>query len=155
MAVKGEILFKTSKGGELAGPRENKSSLIYEFSHEVYLPYEKEENKVQGSRRLRAFEVVKAIDPLTPQLYQVACTGELCPEVKVTLYRINNDNGEEEPYFNYTLADAKIVSIMNWMPPTYIPENEGIGHLEKISILAREFTWEYIEGGVTYTEQSF
>lgn len=154
MAVKGEILFKTAKGGDLAGPRENKSSLIYEFSHEVYLPYEKEENRIQGSRRIRAFEIVKAIDPLTPQLYQVVCTGELCTEIKITLYRIGVE-GEEEAYFNYTLKDGKIVSVTNWMPPTYDPENEGVGHLEKVSMLAREFTWEYVEGGITYTETSF
>ena len=50
MAVKGEVLFK-SQGATLEGPRENSTSLVYEFNHEVYLPFESEENKIQGSRR--------------------------------------------------------------------------------------------------------
>jgi type VI protein secretion system component Hcp len=71
MAVKGEILFKSSEFGDLKGPRENKSSLIYEFSHEVYLPHESAENRIQGMRRIGPFEIVKSIDRLTPQLYNI------------------------------------------------------------------------------------
>ncbi len=152
MAVKGEVLFKDASGTELTGPRENKTSLVYEFSHEVYLPFETEENRIQGSRRITAFELVKNIDSLTPQLYQISCNGTTCEEIKVTLYRIAEQSGEEEPYFNYLLTKARIVSVLNWMPPTYIPENESIGHLEKLKIIAQQITWEYLEGGVTYTE---
>ncbi len=155
MAVKGEIIFKNHEGNELKGPRDNGSSLVYEFSNEVYLPYEKEENKIQGSRKITAFNIVKAIDPLTPQLYQIVCTGQLCKEIKITLYRIGMQTGEEEPYFYYTLKDAKIVSVKNWMPPTYDPKNEGVGHLEEVSMIARNYTWEYIEGGIIFTEDTF
>ncbi len=155
MAVKGEVFFKNHEGTELEGPRENKSSLVYNFKHSVYLPYEKEENKIQGSRKITAFELIKGIDQLTPQLYQMVCLGEMCKEVKITLYRIAMDKGDEEPYFHYTLEDAKVVSVENWMPPTYIPENEGVGHLEKVMILARKLTWEYLDGGIMYTEEAF
>lgn len=155
MAVKGEIVFKNHEGNELKGPRDNGSSLVYEFAHEVYLPYEKEENKIQGSRKITAFTIVKAIDPLTPQLYQICSNGQMCKEIKITLYRIGMQTGEEEPYFHYTLKDAKIVSVQNWMPPTYDPKNEGVGHLEKVSILARTFVWEYIEGGIICEEHAF
>jgi type VI secretion system secreted protein Hcp len=155
MAVKGEILIKNHEGNELKGPRENGTSLVFEFNHEVYLPYEKEQNKIQGSRKITAFEVVKEIDQLTPQLYQIVCTGQLCKEIKIVLYRIGMESGEEEPYFNYILKDAKIVSVINWMPPTYDAANEGIGHLEKVKMLAKEFNWEFIEGGITYVEQAF
>jgi len=155
MAVKGEILIKNHEGNELKGPRENGTSLVFEFNHEVYLPYEKEQNKIQGSRKITAFEIVKEIDQLTPQLYQIVCQGQMCKEIKIVLYRIGMESGEEEPYFNYTLKNAKIVSVLNWMPPTYDPANEGVGHLEKVKMLAREFNWEFIEGGITYTEQAF
>ena len=113
MAVKGEIIIKNHEGNELKGPRDNGSSLVYEFNHEVYLPYEKEENKIQGSRKITAFNIVKAIDPLTPQLYQIVCNGQMCKEIKITLYRIGMQTGEEEAYFHYTLKDAKIVSVQN------------------------------------------
>lgn len=152
MAVKGEVLFKDASGTELEGPRENKTSLVYEFNHEVYLPFETEENRIQGSRRMTAFELVKNIDSLTPQLYQISCNGATCKEITITLYRIAEETGTEQPYFTYTLKMARIVSVLNWMPPTYIPENEAIGHLEKIKIIAQQITWEYIEGGIIYSE---
>jgi type VI secretion system Hcp family effector len=152
MAVKGEVLVKNNSGTVLKGPRENESSLVYEFSHEIYLPFEKEENRIQGSRRITAFELVKNIDALTPQLAQICSNGSTCEEITVTLYRIAEGSGEEEPYFIYHLDKARIVGVMNWMPPTYIPENESIGHLERVKIIAQEFTWEYLEGGIAYTE---
>ena len=152
MAVKGEVLFQDSGGTVLAGPRENETCLVYEFNHEVYLPYETEENKIQGSRRVTAYELVKNIDRVTPQLYQICCNGATCKEIKVTLYRIAEGSGEEEPYFYYTLKNARVVSVLNWMPPTYIIENESIGHLEKVKMIAQEIEWEYIEGGITYVE---
>lgn len=155
MAVKGEILFKNHEGNELKGPRENGTSLIYEFKHEVYLPYEKEENKIQGSRKITAFKIVKAIDELTPQLYQIVSTGQLCKEIKITLYRIGMETGNEVPYFYYTLKNAKVVSVLNWMNPTFDPDNEGVGHLEQVEMLAKEITWEFIEGGIMFTEIAF
>ena len=155
MAVKGEISIKTADMGELEGPRENKTSLIYEFKHEVYLPSESEENRLQGTRRITPFEIVKSIDRITPLLYNIVCSGVLCTDVMITLYRIAEQSGEEEQYFQYKLNDAKIVSVLNWMPPTYLPENETIGHLEKVKILARKFTWTYLDGGITHEEEAF
>lgn len=155
MAFKGEISFKTDDMGELEGPRENKTSLIYEFKHEVYLPFESEENMLQGMRKITPFEIVKSIDRITPILYNIVCNGVKCTEVLITLYRIAEQSGEEEPYFKYQLNDAKIVSVQNWMPPTYVPETESIGHLEKVKILARKFTWTYIDGGITHIEEAF
>jgi len=120
-----------------------------------YLPYEREENKIQGSRRITAFTIVKAIDQLTPQLYNIAAWGRECKEIKVTLYRIGIHTGEEEPYFYFTLKNAKVVSVKNWMPPTYDPKNENVGHLEQVSMLAQTFQWEYIEGGIVFEDKAF
>ncbi|MGE5679639.1 MAG: type VI secretion system tube protein TssD [Bacillota bacterium] len=155
MAVKGEILFKNNEGTELKGPRENKTSLVYEFNHEVYLPYEKEENKIQGSRKITVFEIVKGIDELTPQLYQIVSKGQLCTEIVVTLYKIGAETGDEVPYFNYTLKQAKIVSVKDWMPPTYDSNYEDVGHLERVKMLAREFNWKFLDGGIEYSETAF
>jgi len=154
MAVKGEITIKNHEGNQLEGPRENSSSLVFEFDHKVYLPFDSEENKIQGSRRISAFSIVKDIDKLTPQLYDIVCNGRLCKEVKIVLYRIAAETGEEEEYFNYILEDAKIVSVENWMPSTKIEANENIGHLEKVTLLAKKFTWNYLDGGIEYQEES-
>jgi type VI secretion system secreted protein Hcp len=155
MAVKGEIIIKNHEGSELEGPRENNSCLVFEFEHQVYLPYDKEENKIQGSRRISAFSIVKDIDKLTPQLYDIVCNGRKCTEIKIILYRIAAETGEEEEYFNYTLEDAKIVSVENWMPSTKIEANENIGHLEKVTMLAKKFTWSFLDGGIEYQEEAF
>ena len=155
MAVKGEIQVWNHEGTQLEGPRENKSSLVFEFDHEVYLPYDKEENKIQGSRRIGAFTIVKDIDRLTPQLYEMVCLGRTCQKLVITLYRIAQQSGDEEPYFTYTLENAKIVSVENYMPSTKLEENENVGHLEKVLFLAKTFVWEFLEGGIIYSEQAF
>ena len=154
MAVKGEIIIKNHEGNELEGPRENHSSLVFDFNHTVYLPFDKEQNKIQGSRRISEFSIIKDIDQLTPQLYDIVCNGRKCTEVKIVLYRIAAETGEEEEYFNYLLEDAKIVSVVNWMPSTKIPENENQGHMEQVKFLAKKFTWKYLEGGIEYSEIS-
>ncbi len=155
MAMKGTLLVKNHEGTELEGPRADKTSLIFEFDHEVYMPYDKEENRIQGSRRITAFTLTKDIDKLTPQLYQMTCLGQECQEVKVELYRISPEGGDEEVYFTYILENAKIVSVQNLMPSTKYEENENVGHLEKVKFLAKKFTWQAKDGGIEYTEESF
>lgn len=154
MAMKGEIIIKNHEGTALEGPRENGSSLVFAFDHAVYLPYDKEENKIQGSRRIGAFTVTKDIDQLTPQLYEMVCLGRTCAEVEITLYKINEE-GDEKPYFKYTLSEAKIANVENFMPSTKDEKNENVGHLEKVKFLAKTFNWEFLEGGIIYTEQAF
>jgi len=155
MAVKGEIMIWNHEDTQLEGNRENKSSLVFEFEHEVYLPFDKEENKIQGSRRIGAFRIVKDIDKLTPQLYDIVCNGRKCTKIQISLYRIASETGEEEEYFQYLLEEAKIVSVENQMPTTKKEENENIGHLEEVRFLAKKFTWKYLEGGIEYSEQAF
>lgn len=156
MAVKGEIQIWNHEGTQLEGPREeNGSSLVFEFDHQVYLPFDQEENKIQGSRRLSPFTIVKDIDKLSPQLYEMVCMGRTCEKVVITLYRINQEGGDEEAYFLYTLESAKITSVEDYMPSTKVAENENVGHLEKVMFLAKKFTWEFLEGGIIYSEESF
>jgi type VI secretion system Hcp family effector len=152
MAVKGEIIITNHEGNELEGPRPNNSSLVFDFNHNVRLPYDEEENKIQGSRRISQFSIIKDIDKLTPQLYDIVCNGRLCQSVKIILYRIAAETGEEEEYFHYILENCKIVEVKNWMPSTKIPENENLGHMEEVKFLAKKFTWKYLDGGIEYQE---
>jgi type VI secretion system secreted protein Hcp len=154
MAMKGEMIIKNHEGTELQGPRENGSSLVFEFDHRVYLPYDQEENRIQGSRRIDAFTITKDIDQLTPQLYEMVCLGRTCQDVVITLYKIGEE-GDEKPYFKYTLEEAKIIKVENFMPSTKLVETENMGHMEKVQFLAKIFNWEYLEGGIIYTEQAF
>ena len=87
MAFKGEVYIE-GPDGPLEGPRENGTSLVYEFVHEVYLPYETETNRVQGSRRITAFSLTKDIDKITPVLFQYCCEGTKLKKVTIVLYKI-------------------------------------------------------------------
>ena len=79
MPMQGELLVFNHENTQLeASERPNKGSLVSEFTHEVYRPYDPEENKLQGIRRVSAFTVVKDIDKVTPQLYEIACKGRIC-----------------------------------------------------------------------------
>ncbi len=160
MAFKGE-LYVEGPDGALEGPRENGTSLVYEFTHEVYLPVEMETGRVQGSRRIGAFSLTKDIDKITPILYQYCCEGTKLPKVVIVLFRIVE--ASEIPYFNYTLENVTVVSVKNVMPTTKVKANENVGHLEEIKFVGKSFTWNYEptdedgrEGGSpTYTEQAF
>jgi len=149
MAVKGEI-FITANGSEVEGARENNSSLIFEFNHKVHLPHDQENNIIQGTRRVSAFSIVKDLDKMTPQLYGIVDNGTLCDEIIIKLYRIAEDTGEREEYFIYTLKNAKIVSIENWMPFSINETYENTGPLEKIEMLATVFICEYLDGGISH-----
>jgi type VI secretion system secreted protein Hcp len=138
MAFKGEVLIE-GPDGALEGPRENGTSLVYEFVHEVYLPYETETNRVQGSRRITAFSLTKDIDKITPILYQYCCQGTKLKTVTIVLYKIKES--QEVPYFNYILENVTIVAVRNFMPTTKSKENENVGHLEEVKFMAEKFTW--------------
>ena len=158
MAFKGELYIEGPEGA-LEGPRDNGSSNVYAFNHEVYLPYDTEQNLPQGSRRLTAFNLTKDIDKLTPTLFQYCCNGTLLPKVTVVLYRIKE--AMEVPYFNYTLEGVRIVSVKNHMPSTKYEENADVGHLEELKLLPNKFTWNNEVGDTgletgkqTYTEEN-
>ena len=154
MPVKGKVAFWNHEGNQLEGPEEDQSSYIFEFSHNVYLPYDKEQNKITGTRRISSFMLVKDIDKLTPQLYDIVCNGRKCTQIQVTLYRVHADSGEEEEYLHYLLEEAKIIAVDNYMLSTKLEENEPLGHQERVSMLAKRFTWKFLEGGIEYQEET-
>jgi len=155
MAVLSTIQFWDNEGNELEGPREDGTSLVHEFDHRVYLPFDKEQTLIEGSRKIAPLNVVKYIDRLSPQLIKMACEGKKCEKVVLTLYRINRDDGNEEPYFTYTLENANIVSVENSMLSTKTEDTEAIDHLEKVGIVARKWEWEYLDGGISHPEEAF
>ena len=138
MALQGEILVTDSDGSVIQGTRENNSCFIHEFKFAVNKPNEVAGNMHFGIRRVEVFWVVKDIDRLTPSLLEALVQNKELQQVKITLYRIGIEIGEPEPYFEYLLKGARIVSLENWMPPVYDPETVVIGNMEKVGIVARE-----------------
>ena len=138
------MYIKDSEGNQIQGPLEDGGTEIVKFNHKVLIPYEEETNKLIGTRKITAVEATKFVDRLTPRLYEFLCDGKQFKEVKFSFYRIAAETGTEELYFEFTLQDARIV--------TDETKKSDEGDLEFIEFLAREYTWEYLEGGFTYQE---
>lgn len=155
MAVKGEVIFYDDGGSELPGPRENKSCIVYEFSQECSLPYQKGGSSPTGSRTYQPFVIVKQIDKLTPLLWKALTEGAILKKVEIILYEISEAIGSETPYFKYTLADARIASIKNWMPSQYDDVEEIVGHLEQISMVGQTYEWEHLTESTMHMDEGF
>ena len=145
MPVKGEI-FITADGSVIEGPRDNNSSLIFEFKNKLHFPFN--DDGMLGDKEMSLFSIVKDIDKITPQLYKIVDKKIPCDEILIKLYRIAIDTGEEEEYLHYKLKDALILSVENWMHLTKIDANEDIGHLEKIEIISDWVIVTYLDGGI-------
>jgi type VI secretion system secreted protein Hcp len=155
MAVKGEVIFYDNGGSEMPGPRANKSTILYEFIQECKLPYQRGANIPSGSRSYEPVVVVKQIDKLTPLLWKCLTEGAVLKKVEIILYEISEAIGSETPYFKYTLENARIASIVNWMPPQYDDEEEIVGHLEKVSLVAQVYNWEHLTAKTLHVDEGF
>ena len=157
MAVKGEVQIWDHENSQLEGPEENGSSRIVQFDFNAHQPYDPITKRIQGSVRIEEFQLTKEIDKLTPLLFNISTKGIICKKVVVTLYQINQESGgAEEPYFTYTLENARIAKIRNNMELILDKDLAALGHLEQLQMIADKITWEFIEGGVitTYPEEA-
>lgn len=155
MAVKGEVLFYDDGGTEMEGPRENKSSTIFSFSQKCTMPMQKGSAMPAGSRTYEQFEVVKSIDKLTPLLWKALCEGQILQKVEVTLYEIAQATGSETPYFKFTLTNARVASIMNYMPSSFEEASDETGHLEQVNIAAEQYDWEHLTANTMHHDEPF
>jgi type VI secretion system secreted protein Hcp len=140
MAVQSEILVTDSDGSTVQGERENGSSFVHEFKFTINKPSEISGSMHTGIRRVDVFWLVKDIDRLSPPLLDALTNNKELQEIKVTLYRIGLESGEHEPFFQYKLTGARIVSVENWMPFVHDPETAAMPNMEKIGMVAREFS---------------
>lgn len=155
MAIKGTILFKDNAGNELEGPRSDKSCTVLEFSIQLKLPYEKTSGQVTGSRMYEPFTVLKEIDKITPFMYQYCAQGGVFKSVVISLYEIAEATGKESVYFTYTLTNARLVSVENYMPSAFEADRMSVAHLEKIALFPESIDWEHKKGATMFTDQGF
>ena len=155
MAVKGTILFKDAEGNELEGPRLDKSCTVLEFTEQLKLPYDRSSGSVTGSRIYEPFMVLKEIDKLTPFMYQYCAEGKLFKSIVISLYEIAEATGKETVYFTYTLTNARLVSVENYMPSAFEADKMSVAHLEKISFIPESIEWEHKKGSTMFSDQGF
>lgn len=155
MAVKGEILLKDAEGNDLEGPRPNGSCAVLEFNQAVKLPFERSTGQVTGSRTYDPFMVMKEIDKLTPFMYQYCAEGKIFKSVVISLYEIAEATGKETVYFKYTLTNARLVAVENFMPASIDNPKINVAHLEKIYMVAESAEWEHVKGSTMFADQGF
>ena len=155
MAVKGEVLFKDAEGNDLEGPRPNGSCTVLEFNQVVKLPFERSTGQVTGSRMYEPFMIMKEIDKLTPFMYQYCAEGKVFKSIGISLFEIAEATGKETVYFKYTLSNARLVSVENFMPPSIDNPKLNVAHLEKIHVVAESAEWEHVKGSTMFADQGF
>lgn len=121
------------------------SSVVVEFSHEVYSPVDTQMGTISGARVHGAAVVMKEVDAATAPLYQACCTGQTLEELRVEWFRIN-PQGQEELYFTHTLSNVKVASVEILLPNTKDPSREQYRHLEKLQLLYEKMNWKHEDG---------
>jgi type VI secretion system secreted protein Hcp len=130
-------------GANTKGGREG-TSAVYEFTHQVYSPLDKQMGVVSGARVHGAVEVIKEIDTASANMYKACCTGETLDELKVEWYRIVD--GAETLYFTHTLTNVKVAAVEQILPNTKDPSKEQYRHLERLQLLYEKINWKHEEG---------
>lgn len=151
MAFKCSCLAE-NQDGPIDGPLADGSFQVFQIEFEVYLPYDMELNKPEGSRRLNPCTITFEKGPQSPLFMKTLCEGQTCPKIEISWYTIDQA-GTEKVYFVTTFENAKIVRMKEWMPLTKVSDTENVGHLDSVSIVAEKYTWSHTDKGVEYTEE--
>lgn len=155
MAVKGEIKFKDAEGNDLEGPRPNGSCTVLEFSQKIKLPTDYTTGQVTGSRMYEPFVVEKEIDKLTPFMFQYCSEGRAFKSVEISLYEIAEATGKETVYFKYTLTNARVIEVENFMPSSTEITKLNVAHLERVYMVAENIEWEHVKASTMFQDQGF
>ena len=125
---------------------------VLEFDHKVYLPIDKDDGSITGTRKHGAITFHKAFDKASAELYKKVCTGENIGSIKIDWYEIN-PKGSEEYYFTHELKNCKISSVRSYMHNVKDPTRETFVHQEEVSIRYEEITWAFKEGNIQHSDQ--
>ena len=122
---------------------------VFEIDFEIYLPYDVEQNRPTGSRRIAPFRMVLEQGKPTIFLVQALCEGKKA-DVEISWRKIPDDGFKETEYFNTKLTQAVVVRSREWSPLTKKPELENLPDLVEISLVAQTYDWE--SAGALYNE---
>lgn len=149
MAVKGNSQGDIKGDCPQGGDKKDKI-LLYNIDHLVEIPKDTHTGLPTGQRIHQPFTVLKHKDVSSPKLFQMCCTGEV-GTVEVLYFRIK-DTGEEENYFKITMEEAIIVSMREFTPTTFLPENKPFKDMEEVSFTYSKITWNYADGNIEFTD---
>jgi type VI secretion system effector, Hcp1 family len=155
MALTGYLAVKGKSQGDIKGdcPQggdKKDKILVYGTDHSVEIPKDTHTGLPTGQRIHKPFTFIKHKDNASSKLFKSCCTGEQC-EVVFDQYRIKPD-GTEEKYFTIKLEEAIIVSMREYTPLTFVPENKPYHDMEEVSFTYSKITWTYNDGNIEYVD---
>ena len=124
---------------------------VLQFDHKVYLPIDKDDGSITGTRKHGAIILHKAFDKSSAELYKKVCIGENIPEITIDWYEIT-PQGMEEVYYTHNLKNCKISSMNSYMHNVKDPSKETFVHQEELCIRYEEITWTFVEGNRQHTD---
>jgi type VI secretion system secreted protein Hcp len=124
---------------------------VLEFDHSVYMPIDRDDGTISGTRKHGAITLHKAYDKSSSELFKKVCTGETIPNITLNWYEISA-KGEEEIYFWHKLENCKISSVRSYMHNVKDPTKESFVHQEEVCIRYEKITWHFKDGAIEHTD---
>lgn len=125
---------------------------VLEFNHRVYLPTDRDNGTLTGTRKHDALEIHKAFDKASPLLYQRTCTGETIPRIVIRWYEIT-EQGQETPYFVHELTKCKVASVRSYMHNVKDRTKDQYVHQEEVLIRYEKISWTYLDGNLMHADE--
>lgn len=124
---------------------------ILQFDHTVYMPIDRDDGTISGTRKHGAITIHKAFDKSSAELYKRVCTGETIPSIEIKWYQIT-PSGEEDAYFFHNLDECKISSVRSYMHNVKDPTKETFVHQEEVCIRYEKIKWRVLPGNHEHTD---
>ena len=151
MAIPAYMTIEGIPGSAQVEGREDTIEVL-EFDHCVYLPIDRDDGTISGTRKHGAITVHKAFDKSSAELFKKVCTGGTVNTIEIKWYQ-TTDAGVEEEYFSHTLENCRISSVRSYMHNVKDPTKETFVHQEEVSIRYEKITWLFKEGNLQHTDE--
>lgn len=125
---------------------------VLEFNHRVYLPTDRDNGSLTGTRKHDDLVIHKAFDKASALLFKKVCTGESIKKITIRWYEIT-DQGEEKPYYEHTLSNCKIASVRSYMHNVKDRSKEQYVHQEEVTIRYQKITWNFLDGNLQHSDE--
>jgi type VI secretion system secreted protein Hcp len=125
---------------------------ILEFEHQVYLPTDRDDGSITGTRKHEAMTIHKAFDKSSSLLFKKVCTGETIPSITIRWYKITQQ-GDESCYYEHRLEKCKIASVKSYMHDVKDRHKDQYVHQEAVLIRYEKITWNFLDGNLQHTDE--
>ena len=124
---------------------------VLEFEHQVFLPTDRDDGSITGTRKHEAMILHKAFDKSSSLLFKKVCTGETIPSIVIRCYEIS-PSGEEKCYYEHKLEKCKIASMKSYMHNVKDRSKDQYVHQEAVVIRYEKITWNYLDGNLQHSD---